>query len=74
MPHSGNLTQEISEAMDEMLPNNNDVFATSNLVKTSQSHPIKWVTGTRNLWSSTVLTGTVFISVPLPSLLPNSYP
>ena len=41
MPQSGNLTQEISAAMDETLPNNNDVFTTSDLVKTSESHPIK---------------------------------
>lgn len=74
MPQSGNLTQEISEAMDETLPNNNDVFATSSLIKTSESHPIKWVTGTRNLCWPTVLTGIVLVSVPLPSLLPNSCP
>ena len=41
MPRGGNLAQEISAAMDEPLSNNNDVFATSDLIKTSESHPIK---------------------------------
>lgn len=41
MLQSGNITQEISAAMDETLPNNNDAFAKSNLIKTSESHPIK---------------------------------
>ena len=41
MPQSGDITQEISAAMDETLPNNNGVFATSDLIKTSESHPIK---------------------------------
>jgi len=41
MLQSGNITQEISAAMGETLPNNNDAFAKSNLIKTSESHPIK---------------------------------
>lgn len=41
MPQSGDLTQEISAAMEETFPNNNDAFATSNIIKTSESHPIK---------------------------------
>lgn len=41
MPQSGNLAGEISAAMDEDFPNNNDVFATSDFIKTSESHPIK---------------------------------
>jgi len=38
---SGNITQEISAAINETLPHNNDVSVTSNLIKTSESHPIK---------------------------------
>lgn len=41
VPQSRNLAQEISAAMGETLPNNNNAFATSNLIKTSESHPIK---------------------------------
>jgi hypothetical protein len=41
MLQSGNITQEISAAMNETLSNNNDAFAKSNLIKTSESHPIK---------------------------------
>lgn len=37
----GDLVQEMYAAMDETLPNNNDAFATSNRIKTSESHPIK---------------------------------
>ena len=41
MLQSGNIAQEISAAMDETFPNNNHAFAKSNLIKTSESHPIK---------------------------------
>ena len=40
MPKSGDITQEISAAMGDTFPNNR-ASATGNLIKTSESHPIK---------------------------------
>ncbi|KAF9647314.1 phosphatases II [Thelephora ganbajun] len=40
MLQSKNLIQEISAAMGETLPNNNNAFTTSSIIKTSESHPI----------------------------------
>ena len=65
------LKREIFAAMNESFPNNN-AFSTSNRIKTSASHPIKWVPGTRNFCCSTVLTASV-LAAPPPSSLLSSY-
>ena len=41
MPQSGDITREISAAMGDTLPNNYHASAIGNLIKTSESHPIK---------------------------------
>ena len=66
------LTQELFAAMDERFPNNNHTFSTRNRIKTSESHPIKYVPGTRGFCCSLTATGSgcSASTVIAPELLP----